>query len=86
MAFKYRFNRKEKKIALGAYPETGLEDARRKETRQKNFFHKGLTRLKFGSRKKHVTRLNVLRLKEYRLFVLPLTEKSKFGKATTQCG
>ena len=39
--FKYRFNRKQKSLALGTYPETGLEDARRNRDAAKELLRQG---------------------------------------------
>jgi hypothetical protein len=39
--FKYRFNRKKKSLALGTYPETGLEDARRNRDAAKELLLQG---------------------------------------------
>jgi hypothetical protein len=39
--FKYRFNNNEKKIAFGAYPETGLEDARTKRDAAEDLLSQG---------------------------------------------
>lgn len=40
--FKYRFNRKEKSLALGTYPTTSLEDARRSRDVAKEFLSQGI--------------------------------------------
>lgn len=39
--FKYRFGRKDKKLALGTYPDVGLDDARRNRDAAKELLLKG---------------------------------------------
>ena len=39
--FKYRFNRKDKNLALGTYPATNLEDARRSKDAAKELLSQG---------------------------------------------
>ena len=56
------------------------------EMQRKSFYHKVLILQKSGKKKKHGIKLNILNPKEYRLFVLRLTVKLKYGKVPIPCG
>jgi hypothetical protein len=50
--FKYRFNRKYKSLALGTYPEAGLEDARRSKDAAKELLTRGFDPSEIRKREK----------------------------------
>ncbi len=54
--------------------------------RQRNSYFKILIPLKFGSKKRHGVRPNILRDKDYHLYECLLTGELRYGRAVIRCG